>query len=71
MVISTELFATSYHVDGQNVEYSPQRASKNTFIDETKPSKTVEIISRRIGLATRMKMLEKGVTWEKIQVHEY
>ena len=52
-----------------SVEYSPQRASKNTFIDETKPSKTINVISKRIGLATRMKMLEKGVEWEKIQVN--
>lgn len=52
-----------------SVEYSPQRASKNTFIDETSTSKSIQSISRRIGLATRMKMLERGVEWEKIQVN--
>ena len=46
-----------------HVKYSPQRTSKNTFIDERDPNSVTKIISQRIELATRVKMHDNAMKY--------
>ena len=45
------------------MKYSPQRTSKNTFIDERDPNSISKIISQRIELATRVKMHDNAMKY--------
>ena len=67
------LKATSYTgykttKNAENLEYSPQRTSKTTYLNERDEKSISSKISKRVELATRCKMYEQYTAEELLQV---